>query len=52
MTTDRPYRNALSVDYAINELQRMAGTQFDPAVVEAFVPLCDQLALGASSLTG
>jgi HD-GYP domain-containing protein (c-di-GMP phosphodiesterase class II) len=52
MTTDRPYRNALSVDYAVNELQRMAGTQFDPEVVEAFVPLCDQLGLGTPTPPG
>jgi len=37
MTTHRPYRRALSVDYAIAELQRCAGTQFDPEVVAAFV---------------
>lgn len=37
MTTHRPYRRALSVDYAVMELQRCAGTQFDPHVVAAFV---------------
>lgn len=35
MTTNRPYRAALTVRDAMNELQRCAGTQFDPAVVEA-----------------
>lgn len=43
MTTDRPYRAALSTDHAQAELTRMAGTQFDPDVVAAFVPLCDRL---------
>ncbi|HEX9970413.1 MAG TPA: HD domain-containing phosphohydrolase [Acidimicrobiales bacterium] len=43
MTTDRPYRTALSLDEATAELTRMAGTQFDPDVVAAFVPLCDRL---------
>jgi HD-GYP domain-containing protein (c-di-GMP phosphodiesterase class II) len=37
MTTDRPYRKALSLDDAIDELRRCSGTQFDPAVVDALV---------------
>lgn len=37
MTTDRPYRKALSDGEALNELQRCSGSQFDPAVVSAFV---------------
>ena len=37
MTTDRPYRAALSAAVAAAELRRCAGTQFDPAVVEAFL---------------
>ncbi len=37
MTTTRPYRKALSKDAAIKELKRCAGTQFDRAVVNAFV---------------
>jgi diguanylate cyclase (GGDEF)-like protein len=37
MTTDRPYRKALPVDHAIGELQRNSGSQFDPAIVEAFL---------------
>jgi ribonuclease P protein subunit RPR2 len=43
MTTDRPYRAALSIEQAADELKRMAGTQFDPDVVAAFVPLCERL---------
>jgi diguanylate cyclase (GGDEF)-like protein len=34
MTTDRPYREALSVEEAFRRLEEAAGTQFDPAVVE------------------
>jgi len=37
MTSDRPYRKALPKEYAISELVRGAGTQFDPNVVEVFV---------------
>jgi HD-GYP domain-containing protein (c-di-GMP phosphodiesterase class II) len=37
MTTDRPYRKALSVDEAVVELRHCAGTQFDPRVVDAVV---------------
>ncbi|MDW7982101.1 MAG: HD-GYP domain-containing protein [Thermomicrobium sp.] len=36
MTTDRPYRRALTHEEALAELRRGAGTQFDPAVVAAF----------------
>lgn len=39
MTTDRPYRKGLPLDYALSELQRGAGTQFDPALTEMFVQL-------------
>ena len=37
MTTTRSYRGARSVDEAIVELDRCAGTQFDPAMVEALI---------------
>ena len=36
MTTDRPYRLALSVDEAAAEVRRCRGTQFSPTVVDAF----------------
>ena len=36
MVSDRPYRRALSREEAMAELDRCAGSQFDPAVVEAF----------------
>jgi len=36
MTTDRPYRSALTLDEVIVELRRCSGTQFDPALVESF----------------
>jgi len=36
MTSDRPYRKALSPDIALAELMRGRGTQWDASVVEAF----------------
>jgi HD-GYP domain-containing protein (c-di-GMP phosphodiesterase class II) len=41
MVTDRPYRNGRSADEAAEELRRCAGSQFDPAVVEAFLAVAD-----------
>lgn len=37
MTTDRPYRRALSFPRVIEELRKFAGQQFDPALVELVV---------------
>jgi HD-GYP domain-containing protein (c-di-GMP phosphodiesterase class II) len=37
MTTDRPYRAAMSPEAASEELRENAGTQFDPWVVDALV---------------
>jgi len=37
MTDDRPYRASPSREYAISELTRCRGTQFDPQAVDAFL---------------
>ncbi|MCK4273797.1 MAG: HD domain-containing protein, partial [Dehalococcoidales bacterium] len=37
MTSDRPYRAAMAATKAITEIKRCASTQFDPAVVKAFL---------------
>jgi diguanylate cyclase (GGDEF)-like protein/putative nucleotidyltransferase with HDIG domain len=39
MTTDRPYRGALTVADALSEIKRCAGTQFDPKLVDVFVSM-------------
>jgi Response regulator containing a CheY-like receiver domain and an HD-GYP domain len=36
MTNNRPYRDALPVATALNEIEGEAGRQFDPAVVGQF----------------
>jgi putative two-component system response regulator len=37
MTSDRPYRSAMSREEALAEIKRCTGTQFDPVVVTAFL---------------
>jgi putative two-component system response regulator len=44
MTHDRPYRPALSIAVALDELRRHAGRQFDPDLVEPFIACLESLA--------
>jgi HD-GYP domain-containing protein (c-di-GMP phosphodiesterase class II) len=39
MTSDRPYRKALTIEAVCKELKRLSGIQFDPQVVEVFFSL-------------
>jgi HD-GYP domain-containing protein (c-di-GMP phosphodiesterase class II) len=39
MTSDRPYRAALTIQDARDEILRFSGIQFDPAVAEAFLAI-------------
>ncbi|MGI6128481.1 MAG: HD-GYP domain-containing protein [bacterium] len=39
MTSNRPYRKSRSVSAAVQELVLLSGTQFDPAVVQAFTEI-------------
>ena len=39
MTSDRPYRRGLLIDAAREEIRRCANSQFDPAVVTAFLSI-------------
>jgi HD-GYP domain-containing protein (c-di-GMP phosphodiesterase class II) len=40
MTSDRNYRETVSIAEAVAELRECAGTQFDPMIVDAF---CEEL---------
>ena len=46
MTSDRPYEPSIDPADAIAELRRCAGSQFDPAVVEAFCSTVETAAVG------
>lgn len=39
MTTDRPYRKGMPLEYALSEITKGAGTQFDPELAVIFVQL-------------
>ncbi|OGR88087.1 MAG: hypothetical protein A3A86_00440 [Elusimicrobia bacterium RIFCSPLOWO2_01_FULL_60_11] len=51
MTSDRPYRKALSEDEAIRELQRLAGQQWDPWLVGQFIELLKEFKLKGIPVT-
>ena len=39
MTTDRPYRAGMPLEYALSEIMKGAGRQFDPELAPTFVKL-------------
>ncbi|MEO6797141.1 MAG: HD domain-containing phosphohydrolase [Candidatus Dormibacter sp.] len=45
MTSDRPYRSGLPYERALAEIRRFGGTQFDPAVVDAFIARASQISI-------
>ena len=51
MTSNRPYRDALSVAEARAELRRCAGTQFDPYLVQQFLAVLDTMGLTGEELS-
>lgn len=42
MISDRPYRRAMPLNEVVAELQRCAGTQFDPMLVEVFIRIVNR----------
>ena len=42
MTSERPHREALSQDDALNELESQAGIQFDPEIVEVLIRVVEK----------
>lgn len=44
MTSERPYRKAMTVNTALDELKKFAGSQFDPVIVDYFVNLVGEQA--------
>jgi putative nucleotidyltransferase with HDIG domain len=42
MISDRPYRRALPMSHAREEIKRCSGTQFDPEVVQVFLSIPEQ----------
>ncbi|MDO8949511.1 MAG: HD-GYP domain-containing protein [Actinomycetota bacterium] len=45
MTTDRPYRKAMSVEDASREIESCAGAQFDPEIARVFLSNCVSLSV-------
>jgi len=43
MTSDRPYRPAMPVEKAIQEIKRCVDTQFDPVIARAFLKISSSL---------
>ncbi len=52
MSTDRPYRDALSRRVVIAEFERFAGSQFDPDLVQEFLAIIDSGACDAERERG
>lgn len=42
MTHKREYKDAMTIDYAMEELKRCSGSQFDPFIVDEFIKLLEE----------
>ena len=42
MSTNRPYRDSLDLEYIVNELRRCAGKQFDDEIVPHMIAVAEQ----------
>lgn len=52
MISNRCYRQGLSHTEAIDRLQRSSGTQFDPTILQAFIPIAEQEAADVFAAAG
>ena len=43
MVSDRSYRSAMTHEYAVKEIKRCAGSQFDPQIVNGFIKIANKL---------
>jgi len=43
MTSDRAYRKAMSVEFAISEIKKYSGIQYDPMIVNAFLEVIQEV---------
>lgn len=50
MTSGRPYRRAKTIEEALEEIRRCAGTQFDPGLAEAFIEMMISEELSAGEM--
>ena len=51
MTTDRPYRRGVPIETALEEVDRHAGTQFDPELARAWIDIVEEMERGTTSLS-
>ncbi len=42
LTSDRPYRRARTLEYALTEIKSVAGTQLDPKIVDVFLTMANE----------
>ena len=45
ITSERPYQEALPIAYALEEIEKAGGSQFDPEVVREFLLMCEEMKL-------
>ncbi len=50
MIADRPYRRGRTIEDAIEELERCAGTQFDPKIVDPFIGIIKEQEMAHSTV--
>jgi putative nucleotidyltransferase with HDIG domain len=51
MTSDRPYRRALTHEEALEEVERCAGTQFDPEIARVFLEVFGEAELPRAAVS-